>query len=263
MRQAKILSSIFLCILFDLQVGNAGRYYDARIARWTTPDAALRDGDPQTQIKKYGYKLYETSPYNYSFNNPILYKDPNGNFPWFFFAVAAAYITTKYSGDQPGGTPSLATDVAVFGAALSPTVARSLFWSGMRNPATIATLTPAAADALAPPGMSVSPLGSASNVISTEAKGISQTLKVVEGLMSGVEKFTGGQLKMFEKQLAKDGVESVLKSRSSLIEKLAEHVKDLEDYEKAGGFTSKTQAEIRNFQQQINAIDEALRRQNQ
>lgn len=43
----------------------AGRYYDARIARWTTPD-------PLSQSQP-GW-----TPYHYTYNNPVRYIDPTG-----------------------------------------------------------------------------------------------------------------------------------------------------------------------------------------
>jgi uncharacterized protein RhaS with RHS repeats len=46
----------------------AGRYYDARIARWTTPDPLSR--------KQMGW-----TPYHYSYNNPIRFVDPSGLIP--------------------------------------------------------------------------------------------------------------------------------------------------------------------------------------
>jgi RHS repeat-associated protein len=68
-------------VFVGTQTLQAGRYYDARIARWTIPDPALREGHPQSQLKKYGVKLCDSSPYNYAFNNPQKFTDPNGNWP--------------------------------------------------------------------------------------------------------------------------------------------------------------------------------------
>lgn len=79
MKTRTILSVVLTLVI--AQIAFAGRYYDARTARWTTPDPALRDGNPQEQIKKYGHKLFEMSPYNYSFNNPLRYIDQDGKWP--------------------------------------------------------------------------------------------------------------------------------------------------------------------------------------
>lgn len=257
MKPTRLMALVFAALLLGNQGVNAGRYYDARIARWTTPDPALRDGTPQVLLKKYGLKVFESNPYNYAFNNPIGFADPDGKFPWPIF-VAVAYLATQFSGDHPGGSPGLVQSTATLGSiALAQPAA---LWA-LRNPLTTTATTIAVADALAPPGMTVSPLNSVSTVASSEIKELSHSAKAIEGLMEGAAKFSAGQLKLFESQLAGHGVESLLKSRSSLVEKLTQHLKDLESYQAVGGYTSKTKTEIRNFQQQINAIDEVLRRQ--
>ena len=49
-----------------------GRFYDPALARWTTVDPLANKVKP----KKFPY--HSTSPYVYSLNNPVLYKDENG-----------------------------------------------------------------------------------------------------------------------------------------------------------------------------------------
>lgn len=167
-----VVYTVIIALLLSV-TGVAGRYYDARTARWTSPDPALQEGDPKQQTEKYGYKLFETSPYGYSLNNPLLYKDPDGKFPWPIF-LAAAYFATEFSGDHPGGSPGLVQSTLALG---SIGVAQPAAMWALRNPLTATAATTAVADALAPPGVSLSPLGPASNLISTEAKGITQAAK--------------------------------------------------------------------------------------
>lgn len=71
----------FIAQIVLVETGAGGRHYDARTARWLIPDPALRDGDPQKQMKKYGRRLFESCPYSYSFNNPLRYVDQDGKWP--------------------------------------------------------------------------------------------------------------------------------------------------------------------------------------
>ena len=111
-RRSMIWSMIFV-VLFPT-IANAGRYYDARMARWTALDPALNEGSPQEQLKKYGERLFAISPYAYGFNNPILNTDPDGRFP-FPIIVAGIYFATQFSGDHPGGSPGLVQSTLSFG----------------------------------------------------------------------------------------------------------------------------------------------------
>lgn len=161
----KRLLSVFLAMALFTPVVNsafAGRHYDARIARFTTPDPVLNKS-PKELLEEGQSAALSTSPYNYGLNNPVALVDPDGNFPVFFVAVAAAYLMTQYSGDHPGGSPSLATDAAVFGAAAGPYAVTAVYRAALAHPAATATAITMGAEAIAPPGASVVPGGLGSN----------------------------------------------------------------------------------------------------
>lgn len=252
MKTRTILS--ILLVFVAAQLTFAGRYYDARIARWTTPDPALRDGDPQHQFKKYGNKLFEMSPYNYSFDNPIIFEDPDGHFP-IGIALALAYLATNFSGDHPGGSPGLVQTtigLSTIGASGKfVTAAKDVTRWALTNPLKATSITTGIAEGILPGAENLSPISSATKAGS----------EIVSDLMKGMEKFSSGQLKAFENQLSKDGIESLVKSKETFTRRLNEHVADLIKYEAEGGYTSVTKREIRNYQQQINAIDEIIGKQ--
>lgn len=68
----------------DIETGlyyYGARYYDPAIGRFITADSIVPNfADPQS-LNRYSYTL----------NNPIIYTDPNGNFPWFAVLAGAAF----------------------------------------------------------------------------------------------------------------------------------------------------------------------------
>jgi RHS repeat-associated protein len=80
----KLFGIIFLILVIFSSVNlvHARRYYDAAIGRWLIPDPALQEREPQW-LAKNGY--YSVSPYNYCFNNPMIFIDPNGLDSYVFY----------------------------------------------------------------------------------------------------------------------------------------------------------------------------------
>ena len=72
-----LLAAIATVVALAPKASYAHRYFDTWAARGTTPDPALNE-NPQVLMKKYGYTLFETSPYMYTHDNPLRYADPNG-----------------------------------------------------------------------------------------------------------------------------------------------------------------------------------------
>jgi hypothetical protein len=194
----RINRSILFAVILTLFIsssGVAGRYYDARTARWLAPDPALEETPPQELERKYGPHLFSMSPYNYGFDNPCLNADPDGRIPLPFF-LAAAYLATEFSGDHPGGSPGLVQTTLSLGAIFS---FKPAFWWAMRNPLAATATTTAIADAFAPPGVSVSPAGFPAKIIAAEARGAFQIAKE-GGKHSGLLRtMMGAELKSLEK----------------------------------------------------------------
>lgn len=77
-----IIGLCFAVALFATQDAvYAGRYYTPEIARWATPDPALRDKLPNELVEIHNGMLLSTSPYAYTYNNPLKYTDPDGKIP--------------------------------------------------------------------------------------------------------------------------------------------------------------------------------------
>lgn len=185
----KRLLSVFLAMALFTPVVNsafAGRHYDARIARFTTPDPVLNKS-PKELLEEGQSAALSTSPYNYGLNNPVALVDPDGNFPVFFVAVAAAYLMTQYSGDHPGGSPSLATDAAVFGAALAPTAGISIYRTALAHPEATATIIGGLA------GVSSSPSSQTiRNEVMAGANALKSTIHHIATVENKVSSFAGG-----------------------------------------------------------------------
>ena len=153
----KRLLSVILALAFVLTIVSdayAGRYYDSRVARWTIPDPALREGDPQLQMKKYGSKLFEQSPYNYSFNNPLKYADPDGKWPLPIMPMPA----TSWQEFKVRFVSTMAIGAGIAAAAYAPRAVATLVGMWKQNPVAANNMANAAAEALAPPGASISPI---------------------------------------------------------------------------------------------------------
>lgn len=77
------------------QTATAGRMYDPELSRFMSIDPILEEKAPNDLLKIHQGKLYSYNPYNYTFNNPLRYVDPDGKTPWDIidigFAVASVY----------------------------------------------------------------------------------------------------------------------------------------------------------------------------
>jgi RHS repeat-associated protein len=238
------------------------RYYDSRIGRWLAIDPMLE-------------KHPEWSPYNYVLNNPLKLIDPNGkqilvSDPFFSYGFSKGFLGTLESsvtGLYGTVTHPLATGERTWQAIIHPGATLEAMgsavgnWAGRLTSANPIESGEAFGEATAFIGETLIGMKGISKISSLSKFSELSELSTVRKLMSGVEKFTSGQLKMFERQLTERGIKSLLKSRSTFEWRLSKHLKDLKIYKETGGFTSKTETEIRNFQQQINAINEILKRE--
>lgn len=106
-----LLAALFILSTFNVLF--AGRYYMPEVARWATPDPALQQMYPPQLLKIHNGMLLSTSPYAYTFNNPLRYTDPNGKTPWDVLDIAAAGLSLKDFIQNPtwGNAGWLAADV--------------------------------------------------------------------------------------------------------------------------------------------------------
>jgi hypothetical protein len=63
----------------------------------------------------------------------------------------------------------------------------------------------------------------------------------------------------FKRQLNKDGLKSILKSKTKIEQRLNEHLNKLEQIEKTLGHASSVEREINTFRSQLEAIDDLLK----
>ena len=87
-----------------------------------------------------------------------------------------------------------------------------------------------------------------------------QALAMLLPAIAGDDEPTPGQVAQAEQVLLKGGRGSVAKAIRRFEQLLAEHESDLVAYRAAGGYTSKTESEIRNFKQLIQAYRQVLGR---
>jgi RHS repeat-associated protein len=82
---------------FALNLNDYGaRWYDAAVGRWSSVDSL---GEHPDQIDK--------TPYQYGWNNPVRYDDPDGNCPWCIVVVVAILVTAPTPLHNSTGNPEL------------------------------------------------------------------------------------------------------------------------------------------------------------
>lgn len=81
MKRTLVLLCLAVALFATKDALYAGRYYVPEMARWATPDPALRDKLPNDLVQIQDGKLLSTSPYVYTYDNPLKYTDPDGKIP--------------------------------------------------------------------------------------------------------------------------------------------------------------------------------------
>ena len=76
---------------------------------------------------------------------------------------------------------------------------------------------------------------------------------------ASVKLYSQATYRAFERQLAKDGMKSILKTQSTIERKLMEHIQKLAEIKKVGGYSSSVEREIQTFQSQLEALKDLLR----
>jgi spermidine synthase len=76
---------------------------------------------------------------------------------------------------------------------------------------------------------------------------------------TGSKLYSEATFKAFERQLAKDGMKSMLKTQSRIQKNLAEHIQKLSEIKRFGGYSSSVEPEIKTFQSQLEALKDLLK----
>jgi len=101
MRKSSLIVCLIISIFLAINPVFAGRYYMPEIGRWATPDPELQKMLPNDLVKFQGGKLLTTSPYVYSYDNPLRYVDPDGNSPWDILDIASFGLSLKEFINKP------------------------------------------------------------------------------------------------------------------------------------------------------------------
>jgi RHS repeat-associated protein len=244
------------------------RYYSSAQAKFTSVDpenASASSDDPQSW-----------NGYVYARNNPLLYTDPDGRLFLLRRANGNTEIITDAQFDQMKNNPNNAElGVAVTGGHIynrnengemvsvgtyervwfddQSDFSNGVFFKLSRyGPAMEKTIFAFAVANLAP---AVLITGSGALGGELTSLGLETTAE-----QAGTTAIRQSVLQAFERQLAQHGRRSLEKSLNSLEKRLAEHLANLEEYRRAGGYTSSVETEINTFREQIRAIKEILGR---
>ncbi len=214
------------------------RFRSPVYARFLRVDPSQRGQEPK--------RPQSWNRYTYAYDNPLKYIDPNGQ-----ESVAA-----------------LGAEYRIISEELGPAALQQYQQSQARGAGIASGIVLASGFAANAPGLALSLQGLYLNprvqlAFSNVAAGLAeQGVPVARfgAVTKGAAAFTPGQLASFERQVSSAGIGSLLRSRQSLQGRLGAHLQKLDEVTRAGGFTSSVETEIVNFSQQINAIDEILRR---
>jgi RHS repeat-associated protein len=132
MKKAMVLLCLAVVLFATQDALYAGRYFVPEMARWATPDPALRDKLPKDLVKIQDGKLLSTSPYGYAFDNPLRYTDPDGKTPWDIVDIAAAALSVKDFIENPTLTNALWAGADILGAAVPVVPSVGTFRHGAR-----------------------------------------------------------------------------------------------------------------------------------
>lgn len=203
MKKAMVLLCLAVALIASTQELYAGRYFVPEMARWTTPDPALRDKLPNQLVKIQNGILLSTSPYSYTFDNPLKYIDPNGKFPYTFhlraFAPPGAFKGSGFHDDRRGFSASTGVTSRINQSFTVDPAARTFsggkptsdptYWNGIymgtSNPAggasadfgknSLGSSTASVGSNFA--GSNPAFLGAAPNIVVTSAIGITENVK--------------------------------------------------------------------------------------
>lgn len=87
---------------------------------------------------------------------------------------------------------------------------------------------------------------------------VEETVEHLDDVVKGKKLYSDAMYKKYKELLIKEGKNKLLKAQKNLQKRLDEHIKKLAEIKENGGFSSSVEREIKNFEAELQAIEELL-----